>query len=98
MCFLDCVLMFNEDGAIAEDKEKNAPRNCRFYHFFDFPLLDNRETEEDKEAANDALQTFLGATWHGNAGAHHAEMMALTLAYDGLEIGRFSPPPHPPVK
>ena len=89
MCFLDCVLKFNEDGSIVEDKERKAPRNCRFYQFFDFPLLDNRETEEDKKAANDALQTFLSATWHGNAGAHHAEMMALTLAYAGREVGRF---------
>ena len=89
MCFLDCVLKFDDVGAIVEDKEKKAPRNCRFYQIFDFRLLDDGETDAEKEVASEALQTFLGATWHGNAGAHHAEMMALTLAYAGREVGRF---------
>ena len=65
LCYLDRALKFNADGTIVEGSGKKAPTRCRIYHFSDFPLLDYRETEDDKSAASDAMQTFLSAKWHG---------------------------------
>ena len=50
-------------------------------------------TEEKKEAAR-AMRNFLAATWRGDAFAHHAEMMALTLEFPGREFGMFSVLPY----
>ena len=46
---------------------------------------------EDKEDANDAAQTSLGATRRGVTSARHTETMALTLAYVGGGVGSFIP-------
>ena len=89
LCFTDCVLMFGPHGYIVEDTEARTPRSCRFYQFFNFDLIDPEETDEEKEIASATLRKFLASTWHGNEGAHHAEMMALTLAFCGREVGRF---------
>ena len=32
----------------------------------------------------------MAAKWHRNSGAHHDEMMALTLEFAGREVGMFS--------
>ena len=89
ICFLDCVLKFSADGCIAEDNDIRNPMSCRFYRFFNFELLAEWETEEEKTQASMTLQKFLASTWHGNSGAHHSELMALTLAFAGREVGRF---------
>ena len=89
LCFLDCVLKFNDRGTLVPDIETVSPRKCRFYQFFDFCLLLENETVSDKARASENLQDFFSATWHGNAGAHTAEMMGLTLAFAGREVGRF---------
>ena len=86
---MDCVLKFDENGVLVEDNVDRCPRFCHFYQLFDFDLLDESETEEEERAARETLRRFLKSTWHGNAGAHSAEMMALTLAYAGYEVGRF---------
>ena len=89
MCFLDCVLKFDDAGTIVEDNATLQPRHCRYYQFFEFELLDVDETEEEKTEATEELIRFLSSTWHGNIGAHNAEMMAITLAHAGGEFGRF---------
>ena len=84
---MDCFLKFDENGVLVEDNVDRCPRFCHFYQLFDFDLLDESETEEEERAARETLRRFLKTTWHGNAGAHSAEMMALTLAYAGYEVG-----------
>ena len=93
MFFLDCVLKFDDQGTLVPDSETVSPRKCRFYQFFDFCLLIDGETVADKKKAAENLQEFFAATWHGNAGAHTAEMMGLKLAFAGQEVGRFFYPP-----
>ena len=39
MCFLDCVIKFDDAGAIVEDNATLHPRHCRYYQFFEFELL-----------------------------------------------------------
>ena len=90
LCLLDCVLKFDEGGKLVPDEETRSPRKCRFYQFFDFRLLGDSETELDKKQAADTIHGFSGSTWHGNAGAHTAELAGLTLAFAGNEVGRFS--------
>ena len=89
LSFLDCVLMYGPDGSLVEDVVVRCPRFSQFYQLFDFELLDDSETQEERDTARDNLAIFLKSTWHGNSGAHHAEMMALTLAYANREVGRF---------
>ena len=90
LCFLDCVLKFSAGGCIVEGNDIRNPRSCRFYQFPNFELLAEGETEDEKTEASTTLQKFLAATWSGNSGAHRAEMMALTLAFAGREVGRLS--------
>ena len=80
LCFMDFVLKFDEHGMIAEDNVARCPNFCRFYQLFDFELLDESETAEEEREASETLRRFLKATWHGNGGAHSAELMGLTLA------------------
>ena len=89
LCFLDCVLMFGKGGYLVDDDSVRSPRSCHSYQIFDFNLVGGDESEEDANAVNDRLLKFLSATWHGNLGAHQAEMMALTLAFAGRDVGRF---------
>ena len=89
LCFMGCVLMFGKGGNLAEDTAVRSPRRFRPYQVFDFDILDEDESEEDARAANERLLKFPSSTWHGNLGAHQAEMMGLTMAYDGRDVGRF---------
>ena len=89
LCFMDCVLMFGKGGDLVEDTATRNPRRCHSYQVFDFDLLDENESEESAIAANETLLKFLTSTWHGNSGAHQAEMMGLTLAFAGRDVGRF---------
>ena len=46
MCFLDCLLKFDDAGTIVADDAWPQPRHCRYYRFFESELLDVDETEE----------------------------------------------------
>ena len=82
--------MFDCHGSLVKDKAVRSPRNSHSYQIPDFDLLDQSETKEDVRGPNETIRKFLGATWHGNSGARHAEMMALTLAFGGRNVGGFS--------
>ena len=51
LCFLDCVLKFDERCILVHDEETRPPGKCRFYQFFDCRLLGDSETELDKTSA-----------------------------------------------
>ena len=53
---MDCVLKFDENGALAEDNVDRRPRFCHFYQLFDFDLLDESETAEDEREASETLR------------------------------------------
>ena len=59
------------------------------YQFFNFGLIYPEESDDGKAIAPDTLREFLSSTGHGGKGKHHAEMMALALAFSGGEVGRF---------
>ena len=85
--FLDCVMMFDRDGSLLDDKTVRSPRNSHAYQILDIDLLDQSETQAEVQEANAALRKFLGATWHGNSGARRAEMMASAIAFGGRDVG-----------
>ena len=86
---MDCVLMFGNGGDLVDDTAVRIPRRRRSYQVFDFDLLGEDEFGEDADAANERLLKFLSSTWHGDLGAHQAEVMGMTLAYAGRDVGRF---------
>ena len=93
LLFMDCVLMFGKDRYLADDNAVRSPRLCRPCQVFDFDLIGGYKSEEDVNSAKERLLKFFSATWRGNLGAHHAEMMWQALEYAGREVGRFFIPP-----